>query len=92
MEDAGIKVFDITALRGFDGWFRPKRVPCSLQIFLKNNHYDPRETILFDDTMQNVTAAHRANMRATLITPENTLENNLQSFIHKPFVKSNVHE
>lgn len=92
MEDAGIKIFDITSLKGFDGWFRPKREPCSLNIFLKNNSYNPSESILFDDTMQNITAAHRAGMRATLITPENTLENNLQPFIKKPFAKEKIYE
>lgn len=92
MEDAGIKIFDITSLKGFDGWFRPKREPCSLNIFLKNNGYNPSESILFDDTMQNITAAHRAGMRATLITENNTLENNLQSFIRMPYVRGNTHE
>lgn len=92
MEDAGIKIFDITSLKGFDGWFRPKREPCSLEIFAHKNGYEPRETILFDDVMQNITAAHRAGMRATLITPENTLENNLQPFIKKPFAKEKIYE
>lgn len=92
VEDAGLKIFDITATRGQDGWFNPKRVLCSLEIFAHKNGYEPRETILFDDAMQNITAAHRAGMRATLITPENTLENNLQPFIKKPFAKEKIYE
>ena len=90
-EEAGIKVFDITALTGDDGWFLPKRISHHLQIFMQQNGYEPQDSILFDDTMQNITAAHRAGMRATLITPANTLENNLQPFIRKPFTKGRIY-
>lgn len=92
MEDNGIKIFDITTLKGPDGWFSPKREPCSLDIFLQNNKYEPRESILFDDTMQNIEAARHIGMHATLITPNNTLESNLRPFIRKPCIKGNIYE
>lgn len=92
IEQSGIRIFDITAMRNKEGWFTPKRVPNCLKLLALRNKFEPSETILFDDTGENIKAARKIGMHATLITSQNTLENNLQPFIRKPLGKSRIYE
>lgn len=92
MEKSGIKIFDITDMRNKEGWFMPKRVPNALKLLAMQNDYEPSETILFDDTGENIRTARKIGMHATLITPQNTLENNLQTFIRLPLEKGRIYE
>lgn len=92
MEKSGIKIFDITDMRDREGWFLPKRVPNALKFLAAQNNYSLPETILFDDTSNNIKTARQIGMYATLITAKNTLENNLQTFVRKPFNRGRAYE
>lgn len=91
VENAGIKVFDITSTEK-DGYFHPKQSENGLSIFAQHFGINPQETLLFDDVALNIESAQKIGMQGILINEKNPLKKALQPFLNKPITKGKEYE
>lgn len=91
VENAGIKVFDITSTEK-DGFFHPKQSENGLSIFAQHFGVNPQETLLFDDVALNIESAQKIGMQGNLINEQHPLKKALLPFLSGAVTKGKEYE